>query len=106
MSKLPLVTADSITVHRQGGLVLPFSKIDDTGAVVDISARTIHFKTASGLDVPLVADPSNATGLLISLSEANIQTIAGGVSTEFAVVDQTAVPDEVLWAGELLVAGF
>ena len=95
-------------LHSKGGWTQPVSFVDSNGAAIDISGETYHLKTDSLLDIALTADPANPTGLLITLSEANIATIFAldSHSCKYALVDVGQTPDEVLAFGRLIVEGW
>lgn len=95
-------------LHSQGGWTERVGNEDETGTAIDISAKAYRLRTESGLDVAFVADPDNALGLKVSLTEAQVGAIQDldDHSTRYAIVDTTAAPDEVLSFGRLIVEGW
>jgi hypothetical protein len=97
-----------LVLHSQGGWAQPIGQEDAAGVAVDISGQDIRIRTESGLDVAAVADPANPAGLLLQLTEAQVGAIQDldGHSTQYAIVNVTANPDEVMCFGRLMVEGW
>lgn len=95
-------------LHTGGGWSKPIALEDSNGVAIDISGETYHLKTESGLDVAAIVDPSNALGLLVSLSEAQVGAIfdLDEHGTKYALVNTGASPDDVLCFGRLYVEGW
>lgn len=103
------VTAESITVHGRGSLVLPFKVHNASGVQIDISGRVLRFEV-DGVPITelLVADPSDSKGQLIKLERTQVQSLKQK-PTRYAIVDETELQDDlpkVLWEGVISRTGY
>lgn len=94
----------NINPHYQEGLSIPVRDADINGTVIDISATTLVFKTAT-LSIPLIADPNNAQGKLLVITAAQVQGIPAA-GQDFVIVDTSADPDDVRWEGRITPRGW
>lgn len=105
------ITADTITVHGRGSLVLPYKVRDANGTQIDISDWVVFFEVdgnATPIREQLVADPNDPLGLRIILERAQIAMLTK-TAMRFAIVDESdAVNDiyRVLWAGTIKRTGY
>lgn len=105
------ITADTITVHGRGSLVLPYKVKDASGTQINISSWVVFFEV-DGLAEPireqLVSDPNDALGLRIVLERAQIAMLSK-TPMRFAVIDETNIAQDlpnVLWEGTINRSGY
>lgn len=107
------VTADTITVHGRGSLVLPYKlqEKDGSGVVTqtDLSTRTLFFEV-DGVPIreQLAPDPNDPKGLLIVLENDQIVTLKK-TPTRCIIRDETDIEagrPVVLWEGKIGRTGY
>ena len=71
------VTANSITVHGRGSLILPFRLNNDQGSQTDISGWPLYFEI-DGIPIRerLQPDPGNPLGQVIVLERAQVEMLS------------------------------
>lgn len=106
----PVGLTGNITLHGREGVVLEFGYQDNTGAEVDISAKSLYFEVKGVLRTALTAGASNYRKN-ITITEAHTVAIhaAGaknGRTLPFVVRNESANPIPVLWQGTITIVGF
>jgi bifunctional DNA-binding transcriptional regulator/antitoxin component of YhaV-PrlF toxin-antitoxin module len=112
------ITADTITVHGRGSLVLPYKVRDASGTQIDISDWVVFFEVdglsfevggvSGSFREQLVSDPNDPLGLRIILERAQIAQLTK-TPMRFAVIDETDSASDifrVLWAGTIKREGY
>lgn len=106
------ITADAITVHGRGSLVLPYklnAKEGETITQIDLSERTLFFEV-DGVPIreELASDPNDPMGKLLVLENDQIITLKK-TATRCAIIDETELADgrpHVLWEGKIGRTGY
>ena len=94
-----------ITVHSRSGYERQYSRLDADDNKIDISGSTIYFEVpAAHLRKAMIADVSDALGLLIQLTREEVETLPSRAS-EFRVVDETGTIPVVEWKGTIVRTG-
>lgn len=106
MSRMPaeVDAVGNFNPHYQEGMKVPVKDFDVNGVQIDISLRAWKFKT-SALTKAFVADPDDAKGLLLILTQAEIATLPLE-GTDFVIVDETSDPDDVRHEGRITPRGW
>lgn len=91
--------------HYQEGLKVPVRDKDVNGATIDISAKAWKFRSPSIGEISLVADPDNATGLLLIITKVQVQMLPAA-GEAFVIVDTDEEPDDVRWEGKITPRGW
>lgn len=105
------VTADKITVHGRGSVIIDYKVKDADGIQIDISGWDIWFEV-DGLTVPvkekLQPDPSDPLGQRIVLEREQVSYLKVS-PTKFALVDESSKAVgvyRVLWNGMINRDGY
>ena len=103
------VTSTTIRVHGREALRLPVNDFQNIAGVetqVSVANRVMFFEVPKArIRKQLAANPANALELLIYLTRAEVSKLQLNTGYEFALIDETTVPD-VLWNGTLTVIGY
>lgn len=88
-----ITTKNEFRVHGRGSLTEPFEVFDkDSDGFVtqrDISAHTIYFEVkGAGIRNLLVANPGDALGLMIQLTEDDVEALET-TALKYAIRDET-----------------
>lgn len=95
----------NIYVHSRTGLTISVVDKDMAGTVVDISGDTWFFEMP-GLRKALVADPNNATGLMLVLTINDVANLSSTTPTPFLVMDETGGKKDDRWEGTIRKRGW
>jgi hypothetical protein len=102
--------AKTIVVHGREGLNIPYTRYLKSPAgreqQVDISGMTIFFEVPGAhLRLQLIPNPSDAMGLLIQLSRAQVATLPT-IESDFIVIDESAIVPVIEWEGKISRVGY
>lgn len=106
MKTMPPAVSDSgdILLHAKEGLRLPVTFQVDDGTPRDMTGGTVKFYVKGGPTIVLV--PGSTTDELVIVIPAGAYNALLNKRTEFALIDETASPANLLWSGTLTVMGF
>ena len=97
----PVSIDGNLSFNRDEGLVIPLREIDDSGEQINLSTLTRVFNINHGqFRKQLTADPNNAEGKLLSLTQEELYPFYGRVS-RFSYTDEDGLIPIVLWEGQL-----
>ena len=91
----PVTPTGDLNLHDKAGCSVYVGHKDANGATVNLSGQTVVFRCGS-LAVTLTTE---GTGKRLTLSKANVVTIANEKSTRFIVANETPATPVPLWEG-------
>lgn len=106
MIKMPATVTESgdIQIHQLEGVRLSLTFQGEDGTPRDMTGTTVSFHVAGGISIVLTPG-ATADELILVINKGDLDTLAGRMA-KFALVDETPVPPNVLWAGEVIVTAF
>lgn len=106
MINMPSIVTEQgdIRFHAKEGVMLQISFQDQDGNPRDMTGATVNFYVEGFQPITLTA--GNTTDeMVLTIAKGTFDALIGK-SADFVLVDETAVPPNIEWTGNIMITGF